>query len=142
MLISETLGTLHHQYTVRPWVKRGLPPLPIPANPSDPTVSISTNGHLVLDQVIGITSRSNAPEHIRSPPPQPRRSSTASPSLHTPTRPRAQTCANLAPNTPEHYQKKSFTDADLDTDSDSILSFTPSMSGKHLSKWLSGFLGR
>ncbi|KAF1921832.1 hypothetical protein BDU57DRAFT_535434 [Ampelomyces quisqualis] len=53
--------------------------------------------------------------------------------LMTPTRPRGHSVP--VPQTPEK-------DADADTDRDSVASFTPSISSKHLANWFSGLLGR
>jgi hypothetical protein len=51
-----------------------------------------------------------------------------------PTRPRGKTLpAELNAHTP---------DRDRDRDNDSVLSFTPSVSSKHLANWFSGLLGR
>jgi hypothetical protein len=54
--------------------------------------------------------------------------------LATPNHSRSNT---VPPHTPEHHGKK-----DGDTDTDSIISFTPSMTSRHLANWFSGLLGR
>jgi hypothetical protein len=52
-----------------------------------------------------------------------------------PLEPQSQTWTDAKPQTPDNTRER-------DRDTDSVLSFTPSMSGKNLANWFSGLLGR
>jgi hypothetical protein len=159
VLMRGCIGMPTHRYTVRPWVKAGLPPLQIFADASNggaPSVSASS---AATGSAVGATVRvaesdlalespnpatvneaRNMPTPTlvgrlnRTPLSMSFRSRDISSSRTTPTRPRGKTVPlDYKRNTPEHEK---------DQDADSVLSFTPSVSSKHLANWFSGLLGR
>jgi len=160
MLMPNATGPPHHEYTIRPWVKTGHPAMPILANASNIVAPAITTPATATIRVVdgsldtGSIYSSQGIEPRDEPVLQDRdtptptftgRHSRAHKSLSfrgkdkgTPSRSRGMTePADYKPHTPERQRMR-----DRDSDRDSVVSFTPSMSSKHLANWFSGLLGR
>jgi hypothetical protein len=167
VLMPDHLGLPKHEYTIRPWVKTGHPAMPILANAANTVApAITTPSTAVSGATIRVVDSSLDSASIYSSygieAPAPRDAPTSSdrdtptPTLtgrhsrtpkslsfrgkdrSTPSRSRGMTVpADRKQHTPERQRTK-----DRESDRDSIASFTPSMSSKHLANWFSGLLGR
>ncbi|KAF2025110.1 AIP3-domain-containing protein [Setomelanomma holmii] len=152
-------GPSNHGYIVRPWVKSGLPPLQVFADASNGGALPVCNMLMATDGTVGATIRVVETALGTTTPNQSANLETRntatltltgklsrtplSLSFHsedkpsaktTPTRPRGKTIpADHKFQTPEHEK---------DRDAESVVSFTPSVSSKHLTNWFSGLLGR
>jgi hypothetical protein len=162
VLMPRISGIPGHLYTVRPWVGTGPGPIQVLANASNPVAPLPNKLpaaiHLPLGATIRVVQNTCSPESLkrsssgnassttmgtRDTTPTPTLASRTTrkslsfrgidkPSIHTtPTRARGNTVP--VARTPERER---------DGDADSVISFTPSMSSKHLANWFSGLLGR
>lgn len=168
LLMREDVDLPNHEYTVRPWVKTGHPAMPILANSSNtvaPAITTSSTAVVgatirVVDSSLDSASSIYSSNGIEPPPPATDTPATSASDRDTPTptvagrhsrtpkslsfrskdrsissRPRGMTVpTDGKSHTPERPTR--------DSDRDSVLSFTPSMSSKHLANWFSGLLGR
>jgi hypothetical protein len=154
VLMPRGLDAPNYRYTVRPWVKVGLPPMQTSSNASKadgPTLTCSSTE--IMHNHCGATIRvvegtitsvaSNGGVLTRRDASNTTVASHTAKSLSfrnkdktTPTRPRGKTVpADHKPLTPERERER-------DGDRDSVISFTPSVSSRHLANWFSGLLGK
>lgn len=151
-------GTPQLSYTVRPWVKSGVPlpmqmlahspglAMQLPYSPTTPTVrTVESNANPTLSQagardaptpssIDTTSSHSSLRRHTHKSAPlslHTRRGNSPSRRSIPTRRPRGDT-ASTTPHTPDHSRDGA----------DSVLSFTPSMRSQQLANWFSGFLGR
>jgi hypothetical protein len=143
LLMLRRTGISKHRYTIRPWVKTGLPPMPIFTNSPKPEAPVVTTtaaheSHGATTRTLTTTASTPVLSHEREiaiptpliPSRTPRSLILRASNKTTPTRPRGKTVPET--RTP---------DRDKDADTASVVSFTPSVSSKHLANWFSGLLG-
>jgi hypothetical protein len=158
VLMPRTPDIPGHLYTVRPWVETGLGPIQVFANASNPLAPTSTQPptakHNPLGATIRVVERTCTPESTKRSSSGNASSTTLVTKDTTPT-----------PTTATHLARKSLSfrsvdkttptrargntvpvartpDPERDRDADSVMSFTPSTSSRHLANWFSGLLGR